>query len=203
MPGGRNGGQTSPSDSRTQPVWQHLSSVKNPQKHWEETAGGWAPGVAVVLLGAAVQRQDERARAATNPHPFCLLCVRPAPRLPPGDPPQTRGGANGGGAAPVAAPDAATLLFVCLCLEAPPRKVLLPCVLQAFSESAGTSGPCRAGSPLPTRPQASLGRAAFHGTRDRRRDEQTWTRMKPGSSQLPRAPRREEACDGSWHSCPT
>lgn len=83
VPGGRNGGQTSPSDSRTQAVWPHLSSVKNPQKHWEERAGGWAPGVAVVLSGAAVQRQAERARAATNPLPsVSSVCALPRACLP-------------------------------------------------------------------------------------------------------------------------
>lgn len=122
------------------------------------------------------------ARGGHCPHPtgsLSLLC--PVPR-------QTRRGAHGRGAAPVASRGAAGLLFVCPRLKAPPRRLLFLCGLPASLTAAGAA----AGGLRPPGPRAPR-RVALRGP---------GTHMTPGPRLPRRRPRRKEACGGSRQSCP-
>lgn len=118
--------------------------------------------------------------------------LTPRPSVSRPAPPQTRRGAHGRGAAPVAARRAAGLLFVCPRLEAPPRAAPV-CVRPARVRERARLEQQREAS-------ARRGGPARTGTHAGRADAQTHAR--PGSRLPRRRPRRKEACGGSRQSCP-
>lgn len=93
----------------------------------------------------------------------------PSPLLPPRPrpPQQTRRGAHGRGAASVAAPAAAGLLFVCLRLEAPPRKVAAALRPAGLLRARGRGGASRSRRPSACRTRADAGTRGHTDVRER------------------------------------